>query len=205
MMLLPLTVKAGEKASPSDEHSKSPRQNILRDSVKDEEVGVQQLVDYLQKAGTADTLDDESVNPHLGFPASIPIKVVEVETPRNKTSWEHHECAVVYSINTDNSTPLTKTHPSCFYTYMRKSSGQDAISYWFRISTDGKLEKAVQVTGRNDAKGQPDQSVSAVLTDQSVDSPEVKKAFQEEIFYWKKWLKRQQKAAVKSVSTKEKH
>lgn len=203
MVLVSQTVKATEHPSlktSRDANSKDPR---FKDSVNDPKGIYSRLVEYLQKKGANDKLDDMITASNLGFTTEMPVKtVIAVDTPRNIKGWQHHECAVVFS---SDSPSAQYKNPTCIVVYATQSKGRECKGYWFRLSLNGKLEKAILTVGKNDESGYPIRG-TGVQTDQDIASAEVKKAYAEEMSYWTKdWLKEQEKAAAKNSKAHDKN
>ena len=202
MMLLSMTVKAEEKSLVSQENQRIRGSN-LKESVNDAKTDYSELVEYLQKKGVDDKLDDMTTASKHGFTTEMPVKtVVAIDTPHNIKGWQHHECAVVYeNSSTNNSTSPGNKSPTCIVVYQDNSKGRSSKGYWFRINLDGKLEKAILSTGKNDENGNPIRG-SGVQVEQNVASAEVRKVFSAEMTYWTKdWLKKQQKVAGKAATS----
>ncbi|MDE2142701.1 MAG: hypothetical protein KGJ84_09850 [Elusimicrobia bacterium] len=199
MVLVPLTVKAKEHLSRKISKDATSSDSRFKDSVNDTQGIYSRLVEYLQKKGADDKLDDMTTASNLGFTTEMPVKtVIAIDTPHSFKGWQHHECAVVYS----NGNPTSGTrNPTCIVVYQNKAQGHESTGYWFRLNLNGQLERAILSTGKNDESGNPIPG-SGTQTEQDIASADVKKAYAAEMSYWTKdWLKQQQKAAVKNGKT----
>lgn len=194
MVLVSVAVKAEE-----EKKSSGNKGTLRTDSVNKTQRAASLLIEYLQKMGKEDEFDDTAVTSRLGLANAMPARMIEEGTPRNPKSWQYRLSSIVYA-NDTASGPLEKKSPLCIVIYVLKGSGHDGKGYWFRLSLDGKLEKAVLDVGKNDDSGNSIRG-SGIQLEQDVTSAEVKKAFEAEFAYWTKdWVKKQKKAAPKAAA-----
>lgn len=183
MLLASSTVKSEAKNSIAPKKSKATQEAQLKTA---------QLVEFLQRAGKDDILDDMKTAERLGFSTEMPVRVVEVDTPRSIKGWRHRETAVVYAPSDQSSDSPSARTPVCVYFYQTKATGHDNKGYWFRLSLQGTLEKALLTIGKNDDAGTPIRG-SGVQIEQDIESAEVKKAFDAELSYWTDWITKQRR------------
>ena len=169
--------------------NKTDGKSELKDSVKDSAGNFKRLVEVVFRYG-AEGGFKKNLAHVVGLPGEMPTKDQE-NTTRTPNGKETRGCFIVYE-----DKPEAEGHrPVCAYILKRIVSGRDSKSQYFRVTLDGRLEKAVLSQGKNDESGKPIAG-SGVKFDQDIESAEVRKAFNAEINYWlKDWLKKEQKAA----------
>lgn len=127
--------------------------------------------------------------PAIGLDKPSPIKILENTFNNKDSSTEFRSCSVVLD-------ELTDKHPKCVYLAWKKVGAGKTETKYYRVSIVGQFEKLVTVSGELDKDGKPVRG-SGKSTDQDINSPEVKKAFDAEMAYWlKDWLKKEQKPAA---------
>ena len=179
----PVNANAAESASPN----RRANTDGLRDSVSDNKSDISTLVDYLQKHGD-EWLIKEHLAPVLGLPGPMPSRMATFSNEDHSTShgFDHlaRVCILVYE-----NTPASK-QPRCIYLEKHLVTGYDDETRYYRISLEGKLEKAIVSRGKRDAMGKPVIG-SGVASDQDINSIETRKAFAAEMAAMRKWLKAQ--------------
>ena len=151
--------------------------------------GFSALIEIVVGTGIDEKIGD-NLAPVIGLPKAMPMKVRDTLLSGKNKDREIRSCLVI--IDEDK-------HPICVYAVRSKKSGRDKRSQYFRISLDGKLEKAVLSQTKYDENDKGIKG-SGVKFDQDINSPEVKKAFDVEMSYWlKDWLKKEKKSAGQSV------
>jgi hypothetical protein len=124
----------------------------------------------------------------VGLSEAMPAKRCHVVLSGDDKAWEDRHVFVVYS----NDEP---TRPYCVYLMRGHASKHVLKQEFFRVSLDGKLEKAIMLQNKRDDDGNSiAEGRSRFEEDQ--DDPAVQKTFQTELSYWlKTWLKKQPKGA----------
>lgn len=169
-------VNGAAKDLPSVNHGgKSDRPAIWKDAAN-----------ILSRSGEDGVLNDP-VAKFLEIEDNSPERSDDVYEKRNGTDLEGASCALLYpkKQSTDNQQPH---QPSHFLLYRARRKKDNQVDYYFRVSLDGKLEKAVCANIHFDSEGKvihDDNAVGAV----DIDSPEIKAMFSEELTQLKKWLK----------------
>lgn len=156
--------------------------------LKEHRADFARLIDTIFKNGK-DGKFGPNLAPIVGLPTAMPTKDAEKILSQSKDSVEKKGCYIV----------IDEKEPSCAYIVNYRVSGKDSATQYFRVSLDGRLEKAVLTQGKRDENGKSIKG-SGVKFDQDIESPEVQKAFNSEMAYWlKDWLKKEKKAADKKA------
>lgn len=161
-----------------------------KDSAKDTGNEFKQLVDLVMTNGL-DSRYGENFAPHVGLPGARPAKGKNIRSRKIYKDRGGLNCAVVYEESSEE-TQYPGKRPICIFLEVSKISGQDSTGRYYRLSLDGRLEKVLTTSGKNDENGKPVRG-SAVSTDEDINSPEVKKAFAAEMADVRQWLKQQQR------------
>jgi hypothetical protein len=169
----------------------------LKDSVKDTQDEFKQIVDYMMRNG-ADSRFGGSLAPVLGFPGTTPVKGHNIRSKKVDAKRGGLNCAVAYEESSETTTYDGK-HPICLFLNTVKISGQDTTARFYRLTLDGRLERVILQRGKNDADGKPVPD-SGVITNEDVNSPEIKKGLAAEMADLRQWLKQQLKLAAKTTT-----
>lgn len=173
----------------------SSDKTALKDSVKEAQAGIAQLISAVLKKGVKENTGS-NLAPVIGLPKAMPVKTIEIAVSQRDKVTEARRCFVVYE-KIGNTAPTTGDERAvCAYIVKVKRSGLDKETRYFRFDLNGKLEKVVLSQGKYDEVGKVVRG-SGVKFDQDINSPEVKKAFEAEMKFWlNDWLKKEQKNAA---------
>lgn len=188
----PATVKA-QKTPPPDS-----RKAELKDSVKDNKNEFAQIVDFMMRNGQ-DSRYGENLGPAVGLPGARPVKGDNIRSKKFDKKRGGLNCSVAYE-ESPEATEYEGKRPICVFLEVPKPSGQESETRYYRLSLDGQLENVRLIRGKRDENGKAIRG-SAIWTDEDVNSPEVKKAFEAEMADVRQWLKQQKKIVAKKATS----
>ncbi len=161
--------------------------------------GFQHLVDKVLKTGREMPLK-EPLAQIIGLPGDSSTKAQGVRLPNSGTGIETRACYIVYESAAKSPDLRKSDKPVCAYYERRSRSGNDQVTQYYRVSLDGRLEKAIKIQGKVDEKGHGING-SGVTKDEDINSDEIKNSFNSESAYWlKDWLKKAEKPVTKKDS-----
>ena len=189
--IIPAAVKA-QNASPPQASAR--HESDLKDSVKSGESDFPKLVRALLASGREVEIRD-------GF-----AQVIGLDQPAHSKlaaepfGAEARKCSVVYAADdTGNDRAIY------LYVMREKKTKHDILGRYFRVSLDGKLEKAVTLRNKLDENGKAIAEGRSKF-DEDIDSPEIRKIFKTDMAFWvKDWLKKQQKLMAKADAARAKN
>lgn len=196
---MPILVNGQGQSLSSLNSAKDSNKSDLKDSVKDAKEDVTRLIAAVLSAGTDDNTR-ANLSPVIGLPKAMPTKDVQVPISQTAGAVETRRCFVVYEPIDDRTSDSTKIRPLCAYLVKVKRAAAGKETRFFRFDLNGKLEKIVYLQGKFDATGKVVRG-SSLVNEPSIDSPEAKKIFEDEMKFWlKDWLKKQQSNSPKKTA-----
>jgi hypothetical protein len=197
MMAASFLVNARAAENPS--FNPSPRKDTLKDSIKSLNNDFSRLLNYLTTAGGTDRLKP-GLAQLIGLTGEPPVKGLDNSTP-HADGREYHECSMVLPEDSASGTP-SEGRPICLYFNKMVSSGPNVESHWYRVSMEGKLEKAVIHYNKLDENHEGIPGADSTVPE-DIASPKVQKAFKAEMAFWLKDLdkKKREAATGKGAST----
>ena len=150
------------------------------------------IVEMIMTTGGTDRLKP-GLAELIGLKGEPPVKGLDNSTP-HADGREYRECSAVYAENIDDKSDSDKRHPICIYFNKMVSSGHNVESHWYRVTLDGKLEKAVIHYNKLDDNNEGIPGADSTVIE-DIDSPKVQKSFKSELAFW---LKKQKMTTSKS-------
>ncbi|UPT73038.1 MAG: hypothetical protein M0D55_14180 [Elusimicrobiota bacterium] len=159
-------------------------------SVKNSKGEFERLVQMLLDRGSDGSISG-NLAPQIGLESASDIKKQDILVRKDGNSGEMKTCIVVFS-------DAERKSPMCLFIKRSEQTTSSIRSTYFKVNLFGKLEKAVKIHGKRTV----DTAIrgSGVTTVQDIESPAVKKDFDGEMAYWKKWVKKEMKAPAKKDS-----
>lgn len=195
---LPNLVNGQAQSLSTVNSDKSSNKLELKDSIKDAQTGITQLITAVLKNGNSATIGG-NLAPVIGLPKAMPTKDIEIVVRERDQDVEKRNCIIVYEKPESVPSEASDMRAVCAYIVKFRRFGLDRETRYFRVDLHGKLEKAVLSQSKADTSGKVVRG-SGVKTDLDINSPEVKKTFEAEMKFWlKDWLRKQQKAPAKKV------
>ncbi|MEQ1918044.1 MAG: hypothetical protein ABL955_02515 [Elusimicrobiota bacterium] len=189
MPLVTFTVKAQDKASSPFPQDSGLLESALKDSIKGIPNEMSKLVQTVMASGG----DGQYRNGHAqaaGLDRPMPLKGIAISI-----SEGIRRCQIIYEPDETNG-----NRPVYAYLLRSKKGAHDGVEHYYRLSLDGKMEKAITLKNKIDDQGKVlSEGRSRVVED--IMSPDIKKAFKTEMTFWlKDWLKKQPKLDTKSTA-----
>lgn len=195
---MPGLVNGQAQSLTSVNKAKSSNKPDIKDSVRNSNSSVAQLIAEVLKKGTIENTGS-NLSPVIGLPKAMSAMDVEVDISKRAEVRETRRCFVVYEISESPAEESGNKRAICAYVVRTKRSGLDKETKYFKFNLNGKLEKVVLSHGKHDSTGKAVRG-SGVKTDLDINSAEVKETFDIEMKFWlKDWLKKEQKNAAKKT------
>ena len=137
------------------------------------------IFEFIMKTGGTDRLKP-GIAELIGLKGELPVKGLDNKVLLSDGK-EYRECSAVYA--DDSEEVSDKKHPICVYFNKLVSSGHTAQSHWYRVTLDGKLERAVIHYSKLDDNDEGIPGADSTVVE-DVNSPEVQKSFKSEMAFW---------------------